>query len=72
MCNAAGVGQYGQAVTMANVSDVALALGGVALATDAAVFFTAPKTGASSTAVELRVVPVATGDAWGLWITGRW
>ncbi len=65
MCNAAGVDRYGQAVTLANVSNVGFALGGAALASGAAVFFTAPKGTAQSAGVEVRV-------GQGVWVAGRW
>jgi tetratricopeptide (TPR) repeat protein len=72
MCNAAGVELHTQALAMANASDVALALGGAALVTGAALFFTAPKSGDGTAASAVHVAPVATAGIYGVLITGRW
>jgi hypothetical protein len=68
VCNAAGVTLHDQALAMANASNVTLAVGGAALVTGAALFFTAK----SDAALEIRAAPVLTAETRGVCVMGRW
>ncbi len=70
LCDATGVGLRAQALTMANASNAAFAVGGAALATGAALFFTAPKPGGGGASIGIS--PVASAQTGGVRITGRW
>jgi hypothetical protein len=72
LCDATGVDLRGQALTMANASNVALGVGAAAIAAGAVLFFTAPKPVAQTSSFEVRLSPVVTAEARGAFITGRW
>lgn len=70
LCDATGVSLRSQALTMANASNVAFAVGGAALVAGVAVFFTAPKPGGGSASLGLS--PTVAAHEGGLRLTGRW
>jgi serine/threonine-protein kinase len=70
LCDATGVDLRSQALTFANVSNVGFAVGGAALVTGVALFFTAPKPDAANTA--LQVSPLVAARTGGALISGRW
>jgi serine/threonine-protein kinase len=69
LCDMTGVDLRAQALTMANASNVAFAVGGAALVTGVAVFFTAPKTAERSA---FQVAPAVGARSGGIQIVGRW
>jgi hypothetical protein len=72
MCNAAGVELHDQALTMANASNVALAVGGGALISGVAIFLTAPRGVDSAAKLGDPSVVSITAGVGSLQLSGRW
>jgi hypothetical protein len=70
LCDMTGVDLRAQALTMANASNVAFAVGGAALVTGVVLFFTAPKP--TERNVALAVAPVVAAQSGGIRIRGWW
>lgn len=71
-CDAQGIALTSDARTNAAISTVAFAVGGIALATGAVLYLTAPSKKSSSTAARLRVAPSVGPRGSGILLGGAW
>ena len=73
-CNHEGVTMIADGRTAASISNIGFIGGGIAIAGGALIYLTAPKAAperATATLHEIRLMPVTTPSASGLWLDGK-